>query len=71
VTDHDLSLEPARDADRPYVETLLSRNGLPTDDIPDRDDASPSIHPVTIRSRFGWTEQVREDFERPHSPQSR
>jgi hypothetical protein len=30
-----------------------------------------TIYPVTIRSRFSWTEQVREAFERPLSPQSR
>ncbi len=41
MTDHTLSLEPATDADRPYVETLLGRNGLPTDDLdPHRDTLS-------------------------------
>lgn len=40
MADHDLTLEPATETDRQYAESLLSRNGLPIDDIADRDALS-------------------------------
>jgi amino-acid N-acetyltransferase len=44
MTDHDLTLEPVTDADRPYIQSLLERNGLPTADIdPGRDALSPYV----------------------------
>jgi N-acetylglutamate synthase and related acetyltransferases len=39
MTDHDLTLEPVTDADRQYVESLLSRNSLPDDDFGENRDA--------------------------------
>jgi len=34
-------------------------------------DEKPNHSELTIRSRFGWTERLREVIERPLSPQSR